>query len=103
MTAKPDMRIIRENIEACVDFATSKYDVSEDVVDEIVTDVVRDISDRCSPHLARVFLLSLLNASVDKSGTARRVIAKCPPALCNEAVAVLLSDINAGVVALIER
>ena len=103
MTGKPDMRTIRENVEACVDFATSKYDVTEDVVDEIVTVVARDIAARRSPHLARAFLLSLLNASVDKRATARAVVAKCPPALCSEAVAVLLSDLNAGVVALIER
>ena len=103
MTGKPDMRTIRENVEACVDFATSKYDVTEDVVDEIVTGVARDIATRRSPHLARAFLLSLLSASVDKRATARAVVAKCSPALCNEAVAVLLSDVNAGVVALIER
>ena len=102
MTPKPDTQTVRENIRASVRFAHEKYDIEPSTVHDVIISAAGFIGDT-RPHLGRTVIAGLLDRAKDKRTAARRVIGELPGKLWGPVIATLISEVNARLLALLER
>lgn len=84
---------VRENAEAAVGFAMSKYGIDSAAVYKCCEQAVRAVSD-ARPGPARAMVAGYLLGSPDRRGTSRYLLANLPTTIVSPALSVLLGSLS---------